>query len=51
MKDYIDFGFMKLFDPRYLFRDPINLTDPDEKGEILEREKAPINEKILKIRA
>jgi selenide,water dikinase len=42
MKDYIDVGFMKLFDRRYLFRDPAHLTDPDERGETLEKEKAPI---------
>ena len=51
MKDYIDVGFMKLFDARYLFRDPIDCEDPDEKGEILEKEKAPILEKIALIRA
>ena len=51
MKDYIDVGFMKLFDRRYLFRDPENLTNPDEKGVILDAEKQP--DKILteKIRA
>ena len=29
MKNYIDVGFMKLFDAKYLFRDPVRLTDPD----------------------
>lgn len=38
MKDYIDVGFMKLFDYRYLFRDSENLTDPDHLGETLEKE-------------
>ena len=38
MKDYIDVGFMKLFDYRYLFRDAENLSDPDHLGETLETE-------------
>lgn len=51
MKDYIDVGFMKMFSPEYLFRDPANLEDPDEKGEKLSREKAPVLEKVEKIKA
>ena len=50
MKDYIDVGFMKLFDPRYLFKDYPGLNEPDEKGEILELEKRPIIELTDKIR-
>lgn len=46
MKDYIDVGFMKMFDRNYLFRDPINLTDPDEKGETLANEKKPVIELV-----
>ncbi len=51
MKDSIDVGFMKLFYANYLFNDHENLTDPDEKGEQLAKEKAPIAEKVEKIKA
>ncbi len=42
MKDYIDVGFMKMFTPSYLFRNPETMSDPDEMGDRLAREKAPI---------
>jgi hypothetical protein len=51
MKDSIDVGFMKLFYANYLFNDHENLVDPDEKGEQLAKEKAPIIEKVEKIKA
>jgi hypothetical protein len=51
MKDYIDVGFMKLFDAQYLFHDPETLSNPDEKGKILEAEKAPIMAHIDSIRS
>ena len=40
MKDYIDVGFMKLFDPKYLFKDTETYSDPLENNELLEEEKA-----------
>jgi hypothetical protein len=51
MKDYIDVGFMKLFYANYLFRNPADLTDPDEKGDILANEMAPIKARIEKVKA
>lgn len=51
MKDYIDVGFMKLFYANYLFRDPENLTNPDEKGDTLATEMAPIKARIEKTKA
>jgi hypothetical protein len=51
MKDYIDVGFMKLFYGDYLFKDHGVYTVKDETGEQLAAEKAPIMEKIDKIKA
>lgn len=51
MKDYIDVGFMKLFDKQYLFKDSETMENRDEKGEILEKEKAPVVAKVAEIRA
>ena len=44
MKDYIDVGFMKLFYADYLFKDPSNLADPDDKEERRKNEMASIHE-------
>lgn len=51
MKGYIDLGFMKLFYANYLFRNPADLKDPDEKGDILANEMAPIKARIETIKA
>ena len=40
MKDYIDTGFMKLFDKNYLFKNPETLSEPVENNDVLEHEKA-----------
>jgi hypothetical protein len=42
MKDYIDRGFMKLFDPNYLFNDFANkgCAEPLERNELFENELA-----------
>jgi hypothetical protein len=50
MKNYIDVGFMKLFYANYLFHNPEKLTEPDEKGEILQKEMYPIKEHVEKLR-
>lgn len=55
MKDYIDMGFMKLFDPHYLFKDfeTKRFAEPLEKNELFDDEKkeemikvAPLREKV-----
>lgn len=60
MKDYIDRGFMKLFDPYYLFRDydEKRFEDPLEKNELFDDEKkeemiliAPLREKVASLNA
>ena len=51
MKDYIDVGFMKLFYADYLFKDHGVYSVQDETGEQLAAEKAPIIEKIEKMKA
>lgn len=42
MKDYIDVGFMKLFTPKYLFKDyeTRGYAEPIENNELFEEEKA-----------
>lgn len=42
MKDHIDTGFMKLFDPKYLFKDyeTRGFAHPLENNELFEEEKA-----------
>lgn len=55
VKDYIDRGFMKLFDPYYLFKDydEKRFAEPLEKNELFDDEKkeemvkvAPLREKV-----
>lgn len=52
MKDYIDVGFMKLFDPNLLFNDFKNkkFAEPLEFNELFEEEKAGIASIVGKIR-
>ena len=52
MKDYIDVGFMKLFTPKYLFRDydKKGYAEPIENNELFEEEKAGENEITSKLK-
>lgn len=53
MKDYIDVGFMKLFDPHYLFNDYDHkgTAEPLENNDLFEAERKDEKELIAKLRA
>lgn len=52
MKDYIDVGFMKLFDPHYLFKDyeTKGFEEPMENNELFEEEKKSENEEKERVK-
>lgn len=52
MKDYIDTGFMKLFDPKYLFNDYKNkgTAEPIENAFLFDDEKAEVEAEIGHLR-
>jgi len=52
MKDYIDLGFMKLFDPYYLFKDYKlkGAAEPLENNELFDDEKAELDSKLEPIK-
>lgn len=52
LKDYIDTGFMKLFDPNYLFKDyeKEGFKYPIENNELFDDEKKAENEKYEQIK-
>lgn len=52
MKDYIDVGFMKLFDPHYLFKDyeTKGFEEPMENNELFEEEKKSEHEEKARIK-
>jgi len=53
MKDFIDRGFMNLFDPNYLFKDYQNkgTSEPLENNELFDDEKAELEVKLAPLRA
>jgi len=53
MKDYIDRSFMKLFDPKYLFKDyeTRGYAEPLENNELFENEKSDERQVTDKIRS
>jgi hypothetical protein len=52
MKDYIDLGFMKLFDPHYLFKDykTKGTAEPLENNQLFDDEKAELDNQLEPIK-
>ena len=52
MKDYIDLGFMKLFDPQYLFKDykTKGTAEPLENNELFDDEKTELDNQLEPIK-